>query len=183
KTVSTFQQFPQVELQTAAHTPYRIGFIGIRIFLPITIFIDKILASDKVLEVGRSDLGRVLKRDIHILTIPIKILRDVHGRDRKSKRLSIGITFSHDLIISPIDHIHFRLEMLIGQIFQIIDPSLLGKGFQDLISNSSEQMLSCLGWDLVPQVLRDIPIEGNIGKWGLPPTSRNIKVIYEATDS
>ena len=94
-------QFPQVEVEAAAHGPDVPG-IHVR--------------PDVVLEIGNPVLGRGLEEEARVRGIPVEIRGQVVGRNREGEDAAFLVAFDHELQERPVDHVHFRLVLSIGHV-------------------------------------------------------------------
>ena len=174
KAVSAFQQFAQIELQTTTHAANSIGFVGIFIFHFIAFFIQFILASDEILEIGRTNFCGIFKKQFGVFPIPIKFFGDVHRWNREGKRLAVGIAFGHYGVISFVDDVHFLLEMLVTQVGNLVHAAFLCPDQKVVVEIVFEEMVIVFRRDLGFQIFRHDPVQGDVRERRLSPTSRNV---------
>ena len=89
------------------------------------------------------------------------------------------ITLRHHFKVSPIDQVHFWLEVLILELRQCLYLLVTRFGLrqQYLVFKCLEEMNLSSGRYLIREILWHYPVNGDIGKGALSPACRNIEVV------
>ena len=182
KAAAAFEQFPQVQLETAAHGTHGIRLVGPFVRHAFPVFIDGVLAADEVLEVRGTDFGGVFKQERHVFPFPVKVFRDVDGGDGEGEGLSGAVPFRENFVKGLVDQVHFLLEMLVGQFRQLVCPAFPRQGEQVRVFYSFKEVFPSAEGGLVPQVARHSPVDRDIGKGRLSPARGYVQVVNETAD-
>ena len=70
---------------------------------------------DEVLEIRQPVARRHVKKRQHVGAVPVKVRRDVVGRNREREDAALGVALGHDLDVGSIDHVHFLLQLAVGK--------------------------------------------------------------------
>ncbi|MNC84713.1 hypothetical protein D3C83_02740 [compost metagenome] len=93
--------------------------------------------------------------------VPVEIRRHVVGRDRKCEHASLGITRHHHFDVGAVHHVHFHLQFAVGK----------------------RHFCAADHRNLVAQVFRTDPVEGEVGEGRLrAPARGHVEVVYQFLD-
>ena len=141
QSVAAFEELAKVDLKTAAHRA-NLARVELRV--------------NEVLEVWEAVLCGHREQAFSVRGIPLKIARDVVGRDREGKNAAIGVTFGHDVDVRAVDEIHFLLQFAVGEVAYF--PTDEGV--------------------LVREIGRTIPVEREVREGALAsPAARHVEVV------
>ena len=139
--VATLEEFAKVKLKAAAH---RANLAGVE------------LRVNEVLEVREAVLCGHREQAFSVRGIPLKIARDVVGRDREGKHTAVGVAFGHDVDVRAVDEVHFLLQFAVGKVAYF--PTDEGV--------------------LVREIGRAIPVEREVREGALAsPAARHVEVV------
>ena len=179
QTTTALEQFAQIQLQAAAHGAHGIRLVGLFVNHLVTVLIVLVLGTHKVLEVGGTNLGGILKQQRHVLSVPVEILCDIHGRNREGEGLPRAVTLGKHFIECLLDNHHFLLEVLVGQIRQTLHTAFLGNGKELLILKAFKDVLVAGHRGLLAQVARNRPVNRHVGEGALTPAARYVQIVHK----
>ncbi len=103
------------------------------------------LGVDEVLEVGEPVAGGHGEQPVRVFAVPGEVVGDVVGRDGEGEDAALGVPRRHHFDVGAVDEVHFGLELAVGE---------------GLLHAADDR-------DLVAQVFRTDPIEGEVGEGGV----------------
>ena len=119
------------------------------------------LGVDEVLEIGQTVLGRHGEEALGVGAVPGEVRCHVVGGDGEGEDAALGVPRGHDLDIGAVDEVHFHLELAVAE---------------GLFLPGDDR-------DLVAQVLRADPVEGQVGEGGLAaPAGGDVEVVDQFLD-